>query len=110
MDTARSVSNRDSSLDFVKGILVIFMVIYHIMNYFTTAGAEELGEVDRRTVAAFQAGHDLLLFGSDFELASHAFDYFCDCVRLGEVSEQRLQRALDRVSGIKFKLDRSVLR
>jgi peptidoglycan/LPS O-acetylase OafA/YrhL len=41
METVRSVSNRDSNLDFVKGILVIFMVIYHIMNYFTTAGAEE---------------------------------------------------------------------
>ncbi|MBU8933939.1 MAG: hypothetical protein KOO62_08010 [candidate division Zixibacteria bacterium] len=74
------------------------------------AGAQELGEVGRRTIAAFQAGHDLLLFGSDFMLASRAYDYFCDCVRLGEISQQRLQRALDRVSGIKFKLDRSVLR
>lgn len=76
----------------------------------TMAGAQQLGEVGHRTLTAFEAGHDLLLFGRDFEQASQAIDYFCDCVRLGEVDEDRLQRALDRVSGIKFKLDRSVLR
>jgi len=31
------IADRDLILDFVKGILVIIMVIYHIMNYFTTA-------------------------------------------------------------------------
>ncbi len=74
----------------------------------TMTGADDLGEIGFRTLEAFQAGHDLLLFGRDFDLASRALDYFYDCVRLGEVDEERLQRALDRVSGIKFKLDRSV--
>ena len=41
---AASISNvtdsRDLALDFVKGILVIFMVIYHAMNIFSSAGFE----------------------------------------------------------------------
>ena len=36
---------RDISLDYVKGILVISMVIYHIMNYFTNTGAKEFEHV-----------------------------------------------------------------
>lgn len=38
-------SDRDVSLDFVKGILVIVMVIYHVMNYFSTAGPDSFGYV-----------------------------------------------------------------
>jgi uncharacterized membrane protein len=38
-------NTRDLPLDFVKGILVIVMVIYHIMNYFSTAGDVEFGYV-----------------------------------------------------------------
>lgn len=32
------MNNRDTSLDFVKGFLVIVMVMYHTISYFTTAG------------------------------------------------------------------------
>jgi fucose 4-O-acetylase-like acetyltransferase len=35
------MSDRDLHLDFVKGILVIVMVIYHTMNYFSTASPED---------------------------------------------------------------------
>lgn len=35
------ISNRDLYLDFVKGFLVITMVIYHTMNYFSTANWEK---------------------------------------------------------------------
>lgn len=44
METTRS-SSRDLCLDFVKGLLVIVMVIYHIMNYFSTASPEDYGYV-----------------------------------------------------------------
>lgn len=33
-------TSRDPNLDFVKGALVIFMVIYHTMNYYTTSTPE----------------------------------------------------------------------
>jgi hypothetical protein len=39
------VSQRDLPLDFVKGFLVIVMVIYHTMNYFTNASSEVYGYV-----------------------------------------------------------------
>lgn len=39
------ISNRDLHLDFVKGFLVITMVIYHTMNYFSTANPEEYGYI-----------------------------------------------------------------
>ncbi|MEA2030275.1 MAG: glycoside hydrolase family 3 N-terminal domain-containing protein [candidate division Zixibacteria bacterium] len=72
-------------------------------------GAAVLGAIGPRTVAAFNAGHDLLLFDSDFELASRAYNYFCDSLQRGEINEKRLQEAMNRISGIKFKLDSSVL-
>ena len=37
MSNERIDSDRDLSLDFVKGILVIIMVIYHLMNHLSTA-------------------------------------------------------------------------
>jgi len=39
------VSERDLSLDFVKGVLVVVMVIYHTMNYFSTAKPENYGYI-----------------------------------------------------------------
>src|SRR5215471_235911 len=36
---------RDLILDFVKGILVIVMVIYHVMNVFSTASPEAFGYI-----------------------------------------------------------------
>jgi peptidoglycan/LPS O-acetylase OafA/YrhL len=44
MDNTGS-SSRDLPLDFVKGILVIIMVIYHVMNYFSTASPEDFGHI-----------------------------------------------------------------
>lgn len=37
------MSNRDLNLDFVKGTLVIVMVVYHAMNYFTNVDASYYG-------------------------------------------------------------------
>jgi beta-glucosidase-like glycosyl hydrolase len=73
------------------------------------AGAAELGDIGPRTVAAFNAGHDLLLFGRDWEQAALAYDYFIDAYRREEISEERVSAALGRVSGVKFKLDSSVI-
>jgi len=72
-------------------------------------GAAVLGDVGPRTVAAFNAGHDLLLFGKDYEAAITAYDYFVDAARRGEISTTRLRSALDRVAGMKFRLTRSLV-
>ncbi len=72
-------------------------------------GAESLGSIGERTVAAFNAGHDLLLFGQDYEESMRAYDYFVDSVRRGEVSKEALSASLDRVTGIKFKLGHSAV-
>ena len=37
---SKVTDSRDLALDFVKGILVVFMVIYHAMNIFSSAGFE----------------------------------------------------------------------
>ncbi|MEA3297835.1 MAG: glycoside hydrolase family 3 N-terminal domain-containing protein [candidate division Zixibacteria bacterium] len=76
----------------------------------TMEGATPLGGIGERTVAAFNAGHDILLFGQDFRAAMRAYDYFCAAVKRGEIAENQLRSAISRVSGIKFKLDSSVLR
>jgi len=73
-------------------------------------GAAALGDIGERTVAAFNAGHDLLLFGQDYEASMQAFDYFRAAVERGEVSDERIASALSRVSGLKFKLSSSVMR
>ena len=70
----------------------------------TMGGAAVLGSQGERAVAAFKAGHDILLYGQDTEAAVEAFDYFREAVERGEVSKDRLTSALSRVSGIKFKL------
>jgi peptidoglycan/LPS O-acetylase OafA/YrhL len=44
METSRNAA-RDLPLDFVKGILVVVMVVYHVMNYFSNAGPYEFGYV-----------------------------------------------------------------
>jgi len=75
----------------------------------TMAGAEVLGSVGERAVAAFKAGHDLLLFGRDYEAAMRAYDYFVDAHTRGEISDNEIRASLNRVRGIKYKLTRSVL-
>ncbi len=76
----------------------------------TMAGAAALGNIGERTVAAFNAGHDILLFGRDYEAAMRAYDFFYDAVNRGDIDRRQLQASLSRVSGIKFKLDRSTVR
>lgn len=71
-------------------------------------GAEDYSQIGERAVAAFQAGHDLLLFGQDYELAMQAYDYFCEACNRGEISETHLRSAHSRVSGLKFKLRKSI--
>jgi beta-N-acetylhexosaminidase len=76
----------------------------------TMEGAAALGGIGERAVAAFNAGHDLLLFGQDFEGAMEAYDYFIDAYSRGDVSSEQLTGALNRVTGIKYKLFRQVYR
>ncbi|MCK4605809.1 MAG: hypothetical protein KAU35_00795 [candidate division Zixibacteria bacterium] len=76
----------------------------------TMKGAAPLGSIGERAVAAFKAGHDILLFGQDFEAAMRAYDYFHESVGRGEIDLQQVQASLSRVSGIKFKLDSTVMR
>ena len=76
----------------------------------TMEGAAVLGTIGERTVAAFKAGHDLLLFGRDYEAALRAYDYFVESYQRGEITDREIRAALDRVTGIKYKLTRSVLR
>lgn len=71
-------------------------------------GAEALGDIGERTVAAFNAGHDLLLFGQESELAMQAYDYFCEAGRRGEIDPKHVMTSLDRIAGVKFRLGRSV--
>lgn len=73
-------------------------------------GASALGDIGERTVAAFNAGHDLLLFGQDSDTSMQAFDYFCDAGRRGEIDPQRVMTSLDRIAGVKFRLGRSVMK
>lgn len=72
----------------------------------TMAGADEFGSIGMRTVAAFLAGHDLLLFGREFERAMEAYDHFVDCYERGEIDPARVRQALQRVAGLKYKLER----
>jgi beta-N-acetylhexosaminidase len=72
-------------------------------------GAAPLGNIGERAVAAFNAGHDILLICHDHEAAMLAYDFFCDAVNRGDVDRQQLCASLSRVSGIKFKLDSSIV-
>ena len=76
----------------------------------TMAGAAALGDFGQRTATAFKAGHDLLLFGQNFEAAIEAYDSFVKAVQKGEISPDSVNASLGRIAGAKFKLDRAVLR
>jgi beta-N-acetylhexosaminidase len=75
----------------------------------TMKGAEILGSPGDRAVKAFNAGHDILLFGRDFESAMRAYDYFVDACRREVVIPERLKGALERIAGMKYRLGRSVV-
>lgn len=72
----------------------------------TMQGAEDAGTVGERTVEAFLAGHDVLLFGREFERAMEAYDYFIDCYERGEIDPALVRHSLQRIAGLKYKLDR----
>lgn len=72
-------------------------------------GASELGDLGEISVKAFNAGHDILLYGQKLDDNIEAFDYFEDACRRGEISAERIESALQRISGIKLKLDSSVV-
>ena len=76
----------------------------------TMQGASSAGNIGERTVKAFNAGHDLLLFGQDHEEAIGAYDYFVDAVQRGEITADSLLGSLDRVAGLKYKLEHSAVR
>ncbi|MEW5993595.1 MAG: glycoside hydrolase family 3 N-terminal domain-containing protein, partial [Candidatus Zixiibacteriota bacterium] len=73
------------------------------------SGADNLGDIGKRTVRAFLAGHDLLLFGRDTDAAMEAYGFFLDAYENGEIPAERLQEALGRISSLKIKLDSAVL-
>lgn len=72
----------------------------------TMAGAEPLGNIGERAIAAIQAGHDILLFGQDYEAAFEAYDVLVQAVERGEIDKERLIGSLDRIAGLKLKLER----
>ncbi|MBU0982308.1 MAG: hypothetical protein KKA42_00435 [candidate division Zixibacteria bacterium] len=73
-------------------------------------GADVLGEIGERTIKAFRAGHDYLLFGQDYERAMRAYDCFVESANRGEIPEADLQASFARVAGIRLKLGRSAVR
>lgn len=72
-------------------------------------GTHDLGDPGERAVAAFNAGHDILLFGQQCDASMQAFDYFVDACKRGEISADRIRTSLARVAGLKFKLGRSAI-
>ncbi|RKX27187.1 MAG: hypothetical protein DRP45_01670 [Candidatus Zixiibacteriota bacterium] len=72
-------------------------------------GAEALGSVGERAVAAFCAGHDLLLFGQDYDVAMEAYEYFAGSVQDGRVSAESIRTSLDRIAAVKLKLGNTVV-
>jgi len=72
-------------------------------------GADSLGHIGERTVKAFKAGHDLLLFGKNLDLALEAYEYFISAYDRGEIDRQRVARSLNRIAGTKFRLAGSVV-
>lgn len=72
-------------------------------------GADSLGSYGERAVKAFNAGHDILLFGKNYHATAEAISYFKKKYRQGEIDETRLKVSLERISGIKSKLTMPVL-
>ena len=72
-------------------------------------GASELGEIGDRAIKAFNAGHDLLLFGQDVDAAMEAFEHFKGAYKRGDISEAKIKKSLERISALKFKIAKSVL-
>jgi beta-N-acetylhexosaminidase len=67
-------------------------------------GSRRLGGYGPKSLAAFAAGHDILLFGKNYKAASEAVDHFKKEYRRGLIDDKRLRNSLNRISGIKSKL------
>ncbi len=67
-------------------------------------GADSLGDYGQRALKAFRAGHDILLYGQNFQAAMEAVAYIKNAFQDGKIDEGRLILSLDRISGIKSKL------
>jgi beta-N-acetylhexosaminidase len=67
-------------------------------------GADVLGNFGERALKAFLAGHDILLFGTNFGAAREALSYLRTAYKKGIIEEKRLRLSLNRISGIKSKL------
>ncbi|MCX6826612.1 MAG: hypothetical protein NTV06_05015 [candidate division Zixibacteria bacterium] len=67
-------------------------------------GADNLGDYGERALQAFNAGHDMLLFGRDFMAVKNVIEYFKEAYRKGHIDNSRLEASLDRISGVKSKL------
>jgi beta-N-acetylhexosaminidase len=72
-------------------------------------GYEGTGHYGEKALQAFNAGHDILLFGSDHEAAREAITYFREAYGKGLIENDRLAASLERISGIKSKLSTSVV-
>jgi beta-N-acetylhexosaminidase len=72
-------------------------------------GTKGLGGFGERALKAFNAGHDILLFGSDFRATRQAVDHFKEAFRNGIIDDERLRISLDRISGVKSKLTASMI-
>ena len=74
----------------------------------TMKGCDPLGDYGQRTVTAFLAGHDILLFGQNMDASMEAYEHFHHAVHNNEIPEKRLKTALERVAGLKLKVAQSV--
>lgn len=68
-------------------------------------GASILGDIEQRAVFAFNAGHDILLFGQDFDKAKEAFENFRNVVTDETINTERIKNSLDRIAELKEKLN-----
>ncbi|MFH1686437.1 MAG: glycoside hydrolase family 3 N-terminal domain-containing protein [bacterium] len=67
-------------------------------------GADALGDMGARTVAALQAGHDIVLFGQNLANARRAYEAVSEAVSSRQLSPEVITRALDRVANLKQRL------
>jgi len=70
----------------------------------TMKGAAELGDYGERAVKAFEAGHDLLLFGRHWPAAREAHAALTRKFDAGEITPERLRLSLDRIASVGYKL------
>ena len=75
----------------------------------TMTGAESLGDIGERTIRAFQAGHDVLLFGQDYRAAQKALYQFRKAVDSARIPPERIALALERIASVKCRLARPAI-